>query len=87
MYLDGFNKATGESRREFRHVLQESFAPWEVGKRWLTSEFLAIGRTKYKEALKRYCQCLKDDEWPGYDDSGSMVIDGWREVNPLPNRL
>ena len=84
MYLDGWNKATGESRDDFRHILQESFAPWEVGKRWLTTDFIAIGRAKYKEALKRYCRALKDDEWEGYDDSGSMVIDGWRETQPLP---
>lgn len=84
-HLDLWNAATGEQRNEFRHVLQESVHPFEVAKRFLSSEFVALGRQKYVGALKRYAQCLSTGVFPGYDEaesSADMVIDGWLMCSP-----
>lgn len=81
MYLDAYTTATGEDRTDWLHVLQESFPPWQVGKRLLSSEFVELGRLKYITALKRYCQCLKSNDWPGYE-SGPNLFNGWLIVQP-----
>lgn len=81
LYLDIWNAATGEERCEFRHVLQENFPPYQIGKRILSQEFLNIGRAKYQSALRLYCQCLATDTWPNYE-TGNMVIDGWSITEP-----
>jgi hypothetical protein len=85
LYLDLYNAATGEQRDEFRHILQESFKPWQIGKRILSNEFVSLGRSKYQRILKSYCQCLKSNNWPGYDEPGShdVVIDGWKVTEPI----
>lgn len=84
-HLDLWNAATGEQRNEFRHILQESFDPFEVAKRFLSDEFLALGRMKYVQALKRYAKAIHTGVWEGYDTAESstdMVIDGWLLVSP-----
>lgn len=81
LYLDIWTAATGEDRCEFRHVLQENFPPYQIGKRILSQEFLNIGRAKYQSALRLYCQCLATDTWPNYE-TGNMVIDGWSITEP-----
>ncbi len=81
-YLDLWTSATGEDRDTFLHVLQENYAPWEVGKRLLSQDFLELGRQTYVAALKRYCQCLSNNSWPGYDTEGKMVLNGWNLTSP-----
>lgn len=84
LYLDGYVAATGEDRNTFYHVLQESCPPWQVGRRIVSEEFVAIGRQYYIEALKKYAQCLATGVWNGYDDEGRNVIDGWNITHPAP---
>lgn len=84
-HLDLWNAATGEYRVEFRHYIQESYAPWETGRRILSEEYVVLGRDTYVRALKRYAQCLASGVWPGYDEAGNgsdMVIDGHTLVQP-----
>jgi len=85
LYLDLYNAATGEQRDEFRHILQESFKPWQVAKRILSVEFISLGREKYKRILKRYAACLKSGHWPDYDEGGphDVVLDGWLTTQPV----
>lgn len=87
LYLDLYVSATGEDRCSFLHILQESFAPYQVGRRLLSSEFLNIGRMKYTSALRRYARCLSEGYFPGYDDEGREVIDGWNLTEPRPYML
>ena len=84
LYLDLYTATTGEDRTDWLHVLQESFPPWQVGKRLLSAEFVELGRLKYVSALRRYCQCLKAGQWPGYEDGQRRVLDGWSVVEPAP---
>lgn len=84
-HLDLWNAATGELRVEFRHEIQESYEPFEIGKRMLSEEFITLGRETYIRNLKRYAQCLATGEWPGYDvatNSSEIVIDGHLLVQP-----
>lgn len=84
LYLDLYNAATGEKRAEFRHILQENYKPWQVAKRILSPEFIALGRDKYQRILKRYAECLKTGHFPDYDEpqNHDVVIDGWKVVTP-----
>jgi hypothetical protein len=84
-HLDLWNAASGENRREFRHIIQENFKPYEIGQRQLSTEFLDLGRQTYVRALKQYAQCIKTGVWPRYDESGhpnDVVIDGYLLTQP-----
>lgn len=67
LYLDLWNVTTEPDRVDFRHIIVEQAAPYHVEERLLSAEFVELGRFKYTRALKRYCQCLASDEWPGYE--------------------
>jgi len=82
IHLDGWNAATGENRDTYLHLIQESVPPYEVCKRFLSQEFLEIGRLAYRAALECYCACLKTGEWPGYLESDFQILDGWSRVDP-----
>lgn len=82
MYLDLYCAATGEDRNTFAHLLQENYAPWQLGKRFLSEDFIQIGRMKYTEALERYASCLKENVWPGYERDNDAIMPGWGIVNP-----
>lgn len=83
LYLDIYVAATAEDRCDFRHIIQENFPPFEVAKRFLSEEFLALGRLLYTRALKQYCRCLQADEWPGYSSPGAMILpDGFEACSP-----
>lgn len=82
LHTDLFNKATGENRQKFRHILQENEKPFECARRELSSEFMSLGRSKYVRALKLYARCLKENFWPTYDDAAKRRIAGWAITEP-----
>lgn len=82
IYLDIYNATTGENRNEFRHIIQESFPPYEIARRILSEEYIQLGRDKYQAALALYAQCLKNNYWPNYDELLNYHIDGWGIVEP-----
>lgn len=88
LYLDLFNAAMNkEERTQFLHIAQESVEPYEVGRRYLSYDWIALGRAEYREALKLYARCIKSGVWPSYDDLENPSIanmDGWVTVNPEP---
>lgn len=81
LYLDLYTAATGEDRLEFLHVVQESFKPWQPARRIVSTEFVELGRMAYVSALRRYCKCLSDGIWPGYDQE-DQLIQGWALTQP-----
>ncbi len=83
LYMDVWEVSTGDDRPSFRHIVQESYAPYQTEIRLMSVEFIEIGRGKYQKALKLYCQCLKTNTWPGYD-SDCRTIDGWQLTEPEP---
>lgn len=83
-YLDMYNAATGEKRDEWLHVIQESTVPYEVGRRFLSTEFIELGRATYQGALAIYAECLRTNQWPSYDDMAKSAIEGWAICEPEP---
>ncbi len=83
MYLDAYNSIPGVNPRNgFLHVVVENIKPFEIARRRLSEEFIEVGRARYTAALERYCDCLKSGIWPGFDDEGNNIVNGWRLVQP-----
>ncbi len=80
MDLDAYTVATCEDRVDYRHVIQESYEPWECDMCILSAEFVELGRIQYVTALNNYCKALSTGEWPGY--SAQTVIEGCRLIEP-----
>lgn len=78
LFLDAYTLATGEDRCDWWHIVQESGPPWETLIWPLSIEFVELGRDNYVRALERYCQCLKTNAWPSYDNG----IRTW--ISPKP---
>lgn len=68
LYKDIYEEAADEERTDFVHVVQENIFPFHVTTPppAMSSEFLDWGRTKYKAALRLYCQCLETGVWPSF---------------------
>lgn len=81
-HMDLFVAATGEDRTDWLHLIQENFEPYEIGRRLIASEFVEMGRTEYRGALRQYAQCLKSGEWPTYDEMGPNIMPGWSLICP-----
>lgn len=90
---DMFVAATNREIINFCFVLSENFAPWEIGRRFMSQDIdqpdmdagsIASGRRQYRAILADYCQCLKTDKWPGFDDTDEASADGWTLVVPNP---
>jgi len=86
-----FVAATNREIINFCFVLSENFAPWEIGRRFMSQDIdqpgmdagsIASGRRQYRAILADYCQCLKTDKWPGFDDTDEASADGWTLVQP-----
>lgn len=75
LYLDQYNAATDETRKQWFMPIQESFPPYQVGRRQFTTEFIGLGRHQYKEAARYYSECLKTGLWPDYD--AKDAVEGW----------
>lgn len=81
--LDCHNAIDGSDRCDFRHLIVENFRPWEPARRFITSEFLAMGRMKYISALRTYCECVANDHWPSYHDPNALtLLDGYEATAP-----
>ena len=75
-YLDIFNAVpehADDQRDGYRHIIVENEAPYEVGRRELDGEFIAIGRDQYQHALEAYATCLQSGVWPGADAPGEWT--------------
>lgn len=66
MYIDLWNRATGEDLQEFFHIVVEQEAPHEPAMHALSRDFIHLGREQYRKALQLYAECKEKDEWPGY---------------------
>lgn len=80
-HMDMFNAATGEDRQNWCFIVQENYEPWEPAKRMLSERFKSTGRSFYRRALARYCECLNTGHWPNYDEN-PQAVQGWTLVEP-----
>ena len=77
LYMDVYNAATGENRNDWRFVIQENVHPYQTAKRYLAREFIIEGRREYQSALSFYAACVQSNNWPDYDHSANMHVNGW----------
>ncbi len=84
IYLDLWNAATGENRELFGHIAQANYSPFVVGRKMLSLEMIDLGRGAYLSAMRRYCECLKTQQWPDYDTGGPSVMDRFSYVQKEP---
>lgn len=83
LYTDLYVAATGQERTDWLHVIVENEPPYEPARRIMAPDFVDLGRQQYLAALRYYCQCLKENKWPSYDD-GDDTWNGWSWVYAAP---
>lgn len=81
-YLDVYAAAVpGEERDRFKHIVQENTAPFYPMRHGVSDTLLRLGRDAYVPALRKYCRCVKDRQWPGYPAlPGQIIIDGYHDA-------
>lgn len=57
-------------------VAQEKTPPYTVATYPLSDQFMDAGHFEFRQAYETFCKCLKDNHWPGYDDS-DLHLPGW----------
>lgn len=77
LYLDLWNRATGEDLQDFFHIVSEQEPPHEPSMMALSHEFVALGRDEYRRALRLYAECQAKDEWPGYATNAVIAPEPW----------
>lgn len=76
LYALIYATATGEDRIDWRIAVQESVEPFHSEIYTLDTAFIENGLGKISQALKLYCWCLKNGQWPGYGIVSRMVMNG-----------
>lgn len=89
--LDLYNAATGEDRNTWCLVAQESFPPYQIGRKMFASDmdaqpdgmggFITLGRSEYRRALANYAWSVKNGIWHDYETSED-VVQGWTVLKP-----
>lgn len=82
LYLDVFTAATREDRLEWVHLISENTPPFYSECRWLSQEFVDVGRSQYLSALREYCASLTSGIWRGY--KSNRKIFGLSLTEPKP---
>lgn len=84
LYLDLYVAATDEDRVDWVFAVQENGEPYEIPDHLplLSAEFLTIGRDKYQNALRFYCQCLERMRWPSYGIGNRRSWNGTYTIEP-----
>lgn len=77
MYLDVWNRATGEDLESFFHFVSEQAPPHEPAMLALSTKFIDLGRDQYRRALRQYDDCQKTDVWPGYPVNAVIEPEPW----------
>lgn len=79
MYNDVFELIMGKPLLGFDFAVVESSAPYTPRHYVLDEDSVNVGRYQYKQALRSYAKCMKDDHFP-YDGEGEdslISIPNW----------
>jgi hypothetical protein len=67
---------TGASR--FIFVCFDDDAPYDVALHEMKPNFRALGHKEWRHQLKRFAECVKENEWPGYGlEITDLDMPGW----------
>lgn len=78
--IDLLNAAKQQERASWCWVIQESFEPYQTGRRLCSARMLSLGRATYQRLLYQYCKCIALGKWPDYDDHPA-ALQGWSLVD------
>jgi hypothetical protein len=80
-YSDGVLELGLADDVAFVFVCQEKTPPYLVNVIELDAEALKIGRTRSREAIETYAECVRTNRWPGYgDDITCVSLPIWLEA-------
>ena len=71
-YCDGW-KALTDDPSAFVFLAAEKGVPYAVAAYEMAEEVIVAGRKSYRNALKTYQECLKNNYWPGYSDTVEVL--------------
>lgn len=77
LYLDLWNKESGENLEWFYHFVVEQEAPHEPCFMPLSQDFIALGRRDYQRALRLWGECEEKGEFPGYALGAVVECEDW----------
>lgn len=74
MYLDGVNRATGETYDAFAFITVEKSEPYRVETYLIDPEFIQWGRLEYQRLLRLEQLCRAEGAYPNYQHSELVTI-------------
>lgn len=78
LYMDIYKLAhPDEDRCNWAWLLVENVHPYQPAKRVMTQALYETGQAQYRQMLANYCQCLKYDHWPDFDETDEAIGDNW----------
>jgi hypothetical protein len=82
LYLDLYNKASGDSRDSFVFVFIETCSPYETAFVRITSDFIQQGRREYMAALAHWKMCVDAEYFPRkIEGIASISLPKWFKTN------
>lgn len=79
MQIDGLQQIDGK-KRFFAFFVIEKKAPYLTACFTLEEEAIAFGRKEYLEGAAIYSECLKFDNWPGYQEQFQLIkLPNWKK--------
>lgn len=86
-YSRGIEALTGV-RPEFRFVVQETEAPYQLSVIGLGPDVMALAKKKVDRALELWARCLRNDAWPGYPTRVCWAeLPAWEESRWLEKEM
>lgn len=81
--MDVHNAYKPGSCLDFRNLIVENSAPFQVHGAFFDETFIDLGRATYLKGLQAFCRCVKSKKWPGYSGGlGSMRLKGYDAIKP-----
>lgn len=68
MQVDAVKIVLGVQPLGIAHVCQEKEAPFLAELRMFTPDQIEIGRRYYRDAVRKFAECLSSGRWPGYTE-------------------
>jgi exodeoxyribonuclease VIII len=84
MYAAGYHAIAGEALTDFLMVAVEKAQPFAIGVYRIDDTAMMVGRAIYRDALRRYAECLAADRWPGYSDRiEALTLPAWAGADDM----
>jgi hypothetical protein len=74
-YMEAYRRVTGQEPAGFAFVAVEKEPPYCACVYVSQPDFLQLGRKEYLQNLTTYAECLKTNDWPGYEEMSLVKLD------------